>query len=275
VFSLLPRGMWIGEPDSHVQPAGELFVTSHFAASVIGDGLAHTIRHVPHLAGEAFESGRGVAAFHPAEHDVAGLSLDERTDGRSVEGALDEVAFPVTGRQPLLDLFRAVPDTEVLGHHGATGGCASPARAALAALLPQHLDHLLAKRALGVGVDRRVDGLVTDLLFGVVWMHALESALLESALPKSLVEAAACGRAVVTTDVPGCRDAIEPGTTGLLVPARDADSLADAIAYLIEHPTERRAMGAAGRALAEREFAIEKIVEQHLTIYRELEGADT
>ena len=78
----------------------------------------------------------------------------------------------------------------------------------------------------------------------------------------------------MTTDVPGCRDAIEPGKTGLLVPSRDADSLADVIAYLIEHPAERRAMGAAGRALAEREFAIEKIVEQHLAIYRELEGAD-
>ncbi|MCL7743688.1 glycosyltransferase family 4 protein [Guyparkeria hydrothermalis] len=93
-------------------------------------------------------------------------------------------------------------------------------------------------------------------------------------LPKSLVEAAACGRAVVTTDMPGCRDAIEPGKSGLLIPAKDADSLADAIAYLIDHPAERRAMGAAGRALAKREFAIEKIVEQHLAIYRELEGAD-
>lgn len=93
-------------------------------------------------------------------------------------------------------------------------------------------------------------------------------------LPKSLVEAAACGRAVVTTDMPGCRDAIEPGRSGLLVPASDAESLADAIQYLIEHPAERQAMGAAGRELAEREFAIEKIVEQHLMIYRELDRLD-
>jgi len=89
-------------------------------------------------------------------------------------------------------------------------------------------------------------------------------------LPKTLVEAAACGRAVVTTDMPGCRDAIEPGKTGLLVPVKDAGALADAIQYLIENPDKRREMGAAARQLAEREFAIEKIVEQHLNIYREL-----
>ena len=64
-------------------------------------------------------------------------------------------------------------------------------------------------------------------------------------LPKSLIEAAACGRAVVTTDVPGCRDAIEPGKTGLLVPVRDAGALADAIARLAADPALRHAMGAA------------------------------
>jgi glycosyltransferase involved in cell wall biosynthesis len=89
-------------------------------------------------------------------------------------------------------------------------------------------------------------------------------------LPKALVEAAACGRAVVTTDVPGCRDAIEPGATGLLVPVRDASGLADAIQFLIENPDRRKQMGTSGRALAEREFAIEKVVDAHLAIYQEL-----
>lgn len=89
-------------------------------------------------------------------------------------------------------------------------------------------------------------------------------------LPKTLIEAAACGRAVVTTDVPGCRDAIEPETTGLLVSARDAENLADAIQTLIEDPDRRKQMGASGRALAEREFAIEKVVDAHLEIYYEL-----
>ncbi len=89
-------------------------------------------------------------------------------------------------------------------------------------------------------------------------------------LPKVLIEAAACGRAVVTTDHPGCRDAIEPDETGLLVPLRDSDGLADAIEYLINNPDRRRAMGCAGRELAERAYAIEKVVDAHLEVYREL-----
>lgn len=89
-------------------------------------------------------------------------------------------------------------------------------------------------------------------------------------LPKSLVEAAACGRAVITTDVPGCRDAITPGVTGLLVPVKNAVALADAIQTLIKDPELRNSMGQAGRALAEEAFTIEKIVEQHMDIYRDL-----
>lgn len=86
-------------------------------------------------------------------------------------------------------------------------------------------------------------------------------------LPKVLLEAAASGRAVVTTDVPGCRDAIEPGLTGLLVPPRDSFALADAIQSLILDPERRRTMGKEGRALAEREFTIGTVVRTHLAIY--------
>lgn len=89
-------------------------------------------------------------------------------------------------------------------------------------------------------------------------------------LPKSLLEAAACGRAVVTTDVPGCRDAIIPGITGLLCSVKDPNSLAKAILELIDDPSKRQEMGRAGRELAEEEFAIEKIIEQHINIYDEL-----
>ena len=88
--------------------------------------------------------------------------------------------------------------------------------------------------------------------------------------PKGLVEAAAAGRAVVTTDVPGCRDAIIPNKTGLLVPVKNSTKLADTLNWLIEHPKERSMMGKAGRNLAEKEFAIEKIVQCHLDIYQEL-----
>ena len=90
-------------------------------------------------------------------------------------------------------------------------------------------------------------------------------------LPKVLLEAAACGRAVVTTDVPGCQHAIIPDVTGLLVPVQDSEKLADAIERLLEDPGLRLRMGEAGRELAEDDFAIEKIVAQYLAVYRKLE----
>jgi glycosyltransferase involved in cell wall biosynthesis len=89
-------------------------------------------------------------------------------------------------------------------------------------------------------------------------------------LPKALLEAAACGRAVVTTDVPGCRDAIDPGSTGLLVPVREVAPLAQAIEQLLLNPAQREAMGLAGRLLAEREFDVNAVVDKHLAIYQRL-----
>jgi glycosyltransferase involved in cell wall biosynthesis len=89
-------------------------------------------------------------------------------------------------------------------------------------------------------------------------------------LPKVLLEAAASGRAIITTDVPGCRDAIESDRTGLLVPVRDVDALANAIKRLIDDSTLRQKLGKAGRILAEQEFSVDKVVAIHLEVYRDL-----
>lgn len=89
-------------------------------------------------------------------------------------------------------------------------------------------------------------------------------------LPKVLIEAAACARPVVTTDVPGCRDAVLPGITGLLVTPRNAVELAEAIDSLLGDPEKIAAMGRAGRQFAEREFSLEKVIAAHLAVYTEL-----
>ncbi|OQS38633.1 glycosyltransferase family 4 protein [Chromobacterium haemolyticum] len=91
-------------------------------------------------------------------------------------------------------------------------------------------------------------------------------------LPKVLIEAAACGRAIVTSDVPGCRDAIEPDVTGILVPARKVEPLAKAIQYLLDRPPLCAEMGAAGRRLAEQAFDVRSVVKEHMRIYHELAG---
>ena len=88
-------------------------------------------------------------------------------------------------------------------------------------------------------------------------------------LPKVLIEAAACGRAVITTDHTGCRDAIE-ADTGILIPTRDHESLVNAIKFLINNPDKRQSMGFAGRELAIKEFDVKLVVLKHMKIYNEL-----
>ncbi len=106
-------------------------------------------------------------------------------------------------------------------------------------------------------------------IFANAHIVVLPSYYLEG-LPKVLIEAAAAGRAVITTDKPGCRDAIEPDVSGVLIPAGDAEALANAIALLIKDKALRQRMGKAGRALAKRAFGIERVVAAHLQIYGEL-----
>lgn len=89
-------------------------------------------------------------------------------------------------------------------------------------------------------------------------------------LPKSLLEAAACGLPIVTTDAPGCREVVTDGVTGLLVPVRDADALAAALKKLINDADLRRRMGEQLRLRAETEFGQENVIAQTLAVYREL-----
>lgn len=70
------------------------------------------------------------------------------------------------------------------------------------------------------------------------------------------------------TDVPGCRDAIVPGRTGLLVKARDAEDLAEAIKSLLDDPQRIQTMGEAGRQWAEQAFDVRDVVARHLALYR-------
>ena len=88
-------------------------------------------------------------------------------------------------------------------------------------------------------------------------------------LPKSLLEAAACGLPIVTTDSPGCRDVVEEGLNGLLVPIRDAHALAAALKRLIKNQELRLRMGALSRKRAEREFSLDAVIAQTLALYHE------
>jgi glycosyltransferase involved in cell wall biosynthesis len=86
-------------------------------------------------------------------------------------------------------------------------------------------------------------------------------------LPKSLIEACAIGRAIITTDVTGCRDVVRNDVNGLLVPVKNIEKLADAIEKLLFDAPLRIEMGKKGRQIAEKEFSLQEVIDNTFHIY--------
>lgn len=85
-------------------------------------------------------------------------------------------------------------------------------------------------------------------------------------VPRSTQEAMAIGRAIITTDVPGCRATVEPGVNGLLVPPRDPAALAAAMIALADDRARVRAMGEQSRRIAEARFDVDRVNDRLLAI---------
>jgi glycosyltransferase involved in cell wall biosynthesis len=113
-------------------------------------------------------------------------------------------------------------------------------------------------------------GHVDDMpaLFAAVDVVVLPS--YREGLPKGLIEAASCARALVATDVPGCREVVSHEQDGLLVSVRDGVALADAIARLDDDPALRQRLGAAARRKALDRFDERQVVARTLAVYQEL-----
>lgn len=88
-------------------------------------------------------------------------------------------------------------------------------------------------------------------------------------LPKVLLEAAASGRPIVTSDAPGCREIVRHEDNGLLVAPRDVAALTEALARLIGDPVARRRMGERGRQRVLEEFSLATVIAETLALYRE------
>lgn len=93
-------------------------------------------------------------------------------------------------------------------------------------------------------------------------------------MPKALLEAAAAGCAVVTTDVTGCREAVEAGVSGDLVPVRNIDALADTLLSLMKDESRRHFYGAKGQERARALFSVDSVVSQTMKIYKGLLNHD-
>lgn len=124
--------------------------------------------------------------------------------------------------------------------------------------------------------DQNVDGClewiehVDDIKPFIVKSDVVVLPSYREGLPKVLLEAASCGRAIVATDVPGCREIVEHGINGLLVPPKDVNSLAEAMFKLAKDPELRLQMGQNGRKKVLREFDDKIVIKKTMEIYKKV-----
>jgi len=86
-------------------------------------------------------------------------------------------------------------------------------------------------------------------------------------IPKALIEAASCGRPIITFDMPGCRELVQNGVTGFLVPVKDVDAYKSAVRRLLNDANLRQQLGLAGRKRVEDMFSLDQVIRQTLDIY--------
>lgn len=89
-------------------------------------------------------------------------------------------------------------------------------------------------------------------------------------VPKSLIEASAIGRPIVTCNSVGCKDVVDDGVNGFLVPPKSPEILANKLSLLIKDRELRSQMGLAARRIAERDFSLQRVIDTHIEIYRQL-----
>ena len=89
-------------------------------------------------------------------------------------------------------------------------------------------------------------------------------------LPKSLIEATAIGRPIITTRSIGCKDTVDDGVNGFLIAPKEVEPLVEKLRLLIDDAALRQRMGKASREKAERDFSLDVVIEKHLSIYQEL-----
>ena len=145
------------------------------------------------------------------------------------------------------------PDTEftVLGaidHHN------------LGALQQSDLDTLISSNII------QYPGHVSNIKDWIADSHVFVLPSYREGVPRSTQEAMAIGRAIITTDVPGCRETVVDGLNGFLVPKWDPEALAKKMIYFIEHPEQARLMGAESYKIAVEKFDAEKVNQRLVNI---------
>jgi len=136
---------------------------------------------------------------------------------------------------------------------------------------PDNTNSLSSETLLSLAAEPGIEWLGPIADVRAVWRDASIAVLPSTygeGVPKTLLEAAACGRPLIAADVPGCREVVRPGVTGILVPPHDVNGLTEAIATLARDPARRAAMGRAGREWIESRFTDQIVARDTLALYR-------
>lgn len=128
---------------------------------------------------------------------------------------------------------------------------------------PSAIEHEQLQRWVDAGLVEYL-GQADDVREAIAAADSIVLPSYREGMPRTLLEAAAMGRPIIATDVPGCRDVVDDGSTGLLCAPRDADALAAAMARLLDmSPAERSTLAHAARAKASREFDENQVVTRY------------
>jgi glycosyltransferase involved in cell wall biosynthesis len=131
------------------------------------------------------------------------------------------------------------------------------------------LREALERQVRDLGLERhvRLTGFRADAIGIIKSLDLFVLSSVTEGLGSAALEAMACGRAVVATRAGGIPEAVADGVTGLLVPPQDESALAGAVLELLRDPDRRAALGAAGRTHVERDFSVERMVQDTLGVY--------
>jgi len=216
-------------------------------------GLQKKVRVIPHSV--------DIERFKSIEVDLKQFSQAYNLPRETILVGLTAHLVPIKGLDILIDAASQIPDLHLF-----FAGRADD----------EHHKADLDDRIERLGLQDRVHfiGYVSKMPEFLAQMDiiALPTRKRGEGCPVALLEAMACGKACIATDVPGSRDIIENGITGMLVPPEDPDALASAIRKLVENPDLRQRLGDAARKRIEEHYTIEKEVAAHEKLYLELMG---
>jgi glycosyltransferase involved in cell wall biosynthesis len=220
------------------------------------------------LHGRARLVPRGVdtSRFSPNVPPRLGLRAALRVPTEATVVACVAHLLPVKGQDTLVQAVARIPGTFLW----LAGKEADASHVAGLRALVRDLG--LAERVAFLGDVRDVAALLAEV---DVFVLSTRNAGRMEGCPVALLEAMSSGRACVATDIPGSRDIVEPGQSGLLVSADDVETLADRIRVLAGDPGRRADLGAAARRRVLENYAIEHEVAAHEALYGEILGASS